>query len=234
MPEFRTAVLFVPTDWCEPYDAMAAAYTALKDEAGQKYAQAMAQFCQGDADGATKALTALAEEPQAVDAMVGLALIAEKSADRDKASEWFQKALDEDSENVTAASGLPGSRAPRTAQPAHRRQPGRTRQRRADMSTIHEEPLVPGFGEDADPDTLAAGLTPEEERARRRKKILLIVLSCLAALFMVIAGWYLLTRKPLTELPILAVDTVPEYKGVVNTDFEPMGVAVSGTAIAYT
>ena len=96
------------------------------------------------------------------------------------------------------------------------------------MSTIHEEPLVPGFGEDADPDTLAAGLTPEEERARRRKKILLIVLGCLAALFMVIAGWYLLTRKPLTELPILAVDTVPEYKGVVNTDFEPMGVAVSG------
>ena len=66
----------------------------------------MAQFCQGDADGATKALTALAEEPQAVDAMVGLALIAEKSADRDKASEWYQKALDEDSENVTAASGL--------------------------------------------------------------------------------------------------------------------------------
>ena len=96
------------------------------------------------------------------------------------------------------------------------------------MSTIHEEPLVPGFGEEADPDMLAAGLTPEEERARRRKKILLIVLGCLAALFMVIAGWYLLTRKPLTELPILAVDTVPEYKGVVNTDFEPMGVAVSG------
>ena len=32
VPEFRTAVLFVPTDWCEPYDAMAAAYTALKDE----------------------------------------------------------------------------------------------------------------------------------------------------------------------------------------------------------
>ena len=62
----------------------------------------------------------------------------------------------------------------------------------------------------------------------------MIVLGCLAALFMVIAGWYLLTRKPLTELPILAVDTVPEYKGAVNTDFEPMGVAVSGMAIAYT
>ena len=86
VPEFRTAVLFVPTDWCEPYDAMAAAYTALKDEAGQRYAQAMAQFCQGDAAGATKALTGLAEEPQGVDAMVGLGLIAEKSADREKAS----------------------------------------------------------------------------------------------------------------------------------------------------
>ena len=47
---------FVPTDWCEPYEAMAAAYTALKDEAGQKYAQAMVEFCQGDADRATKAL----------------------------------------------------------------------------------------------------------------------------------------------------------------------------------
>jgi tetratricopeptide (TPR) repeat protein len=106
VPEFRTAVLFVPTDWCEPYNAMAAAFAELKDAAGQQYAQAMAQFCQGDPDGATQALTGLAEGTQGVDAMVGLGLIAEKAADRQKAAEWYQKALDADSENVTAASGL--------------------------------------------------------------------------------------------------------------------------------
>jgi DNA-binding beta-propeller fold protein YncE len=94
------------------------------------------------------------------------------------------------------------------------------------MSTIQEEPLVPGLGEDAVPGALA-DLSPEEERARRRKKILLMVLGGLAALFLVIAGWYLLTRKPLAELPILTVDTVPAYRGSVNTDYEPMGVAVS-------
>lgn len=103
---FRTAVLFVPTDWCQPYDAMAAAYSTLKDSAEQAYAAAMAQFCQGDATGATAALTGLVEGPAKVDAMVGLGLIAEKAADREAATTWYQKALDADGSNLTASSGL--------------------------------------------------------------------------------------------------------------------------------
>lgn len=94
------------------------------------------------------------------------------------------------------------------------------------MSTIHDEPLIPGIGEGPD-GAVPEVLTPEQERARRRKKILLILLACLAALFTAIAGWYLLTRKPLTELPILSVESLPEYRGAINTPAEPMGVAVS-------
>jgi tetratricopeptide (TPR) repeat protein len=106
LSEFRTAVLFVPVDWCEPYSAMATAQGELKDQAGQRFAEAMATFCNGDAAGATEALTALVDGPQGVDAMVGLGLIAEKAAEREKAADWYQKALDEDSTNMTAASAL--------------------------------------------------------------------------------------------------------------------------------
>ena len=85
------------------------------------------------------------------------------------------------------------------------------------MST--EDPMYPGFAEESlegsavltDPldDVLDAELDPQAEAGSRRKRILLIVLAALAAVFFLIATWYLVTRKPLTELPASRPATSP-------------------------
>lgn len=101
------------------------------------------------------------------------------------------------------------------------------------MPTSHDDPSVPEGGPGG-PGTQTLLIDPvvddevlAEEQARRRKRRLLLLLSVLAALFLVIAGWYLLTRKPL-PLPGLVPEDVPTFRGVINTPAEPIGVAVSG------
>ena len=102
----RSAVAFVPTGWCEPYQAMADAYSVLKQQEQQEYAAAMLDFCQERDEQAKSRLTALTEGSAAVDAMVGLGLIAEKQSDRDAAADWYAKALKANPGNASAASGL--------------------------------------------------------------------------------------------------------------------------------
>ena len=103
------------------------------------------------------------------------------------------------------------------------------------MST--EDPMYPGFAEESlegsavltDPldDVLDAELDPQAEAGSRRKRILLIVLAALAAVFLLIATWYLVTRKPLTELPGISTGDVPTYSSSFNGVAGPLGVAVS-------
>ncbi len=74
---FRKALTFVPTGWCEPYAQMAAAYTTLGSADEAKYATAMGTYCKNKPADAKKALQALTDGPAGVDAMLGLALIAQ-------------------------------------------------------------------------------------------------------------------------------------------------------------
>ena len=103
---FRDALRFVPTGWCEPYQQMQAAYTALKKPALASYSSAMAGFCGGKVDEAKSQLTALTAGPAAADAMLGLGLIAETANDTKAAGTWYQKALTKDPKNVAAISAL--------------------------------------------------------------------------------------------------------------------------------
>jgi DNA-binding beta-propeller fold protein YncE len=103
------------------------------------------------------------------------------------------------------------------------------------MST--EDPMYPAFAEQPyvgsdvlthpEADVLGAELDPALEAARRRKKVLVIILSVMAALFIVLAAWYFLTRKPLTELPGISTGDVPTYSSSFNGVSGPLGVAVS-------
>ena len=106
IPELRRAVMFVPTGWCEPYQALRDAYGRLGQDRGQQYAAAMLAFCSGDESSARANLLALAEGAASTDALVGLGLIAEESAARDDAAAWYRRALEQEPDNPTAASGL--------------------------------------------------------------------------------------------------------------------------------
>jgi DNA-binding beta-propeller fold protein YncE len=68
----------------------------------------------------------------------------------------------------------------------------------------------------------------EEERKRRRRLlILLLLLLAFMTLLGLLTGWYLLFRKPITELvPPLGGDAPPRYLTSVYEVNQPMGVAV--------
>lgn len=66
-----------------------------------------------------------------------------------------------------------------------------------------------------------------EDRRRRRKRILLALLAVLLLLVGIVIGWYLWTRKPLSELPGLANDKMPHYVSSFYGVSSPIGVAVS-------
>ncbi len=103
---FTKALVFVPTGWCEPYTQLGAAYTTLgqKDEAS--YATAMATYCKKKPAEAKTQLQALTDGPAKVDAMLGLALIAQTEGSNDDAIAWYRKVLAVDKTNVTAMSTL--------------------------------------------------------------------------------------------------------------------------------
>jgi tetratricopeptide (TPR) repeat protein len=103
---FKNALRFVPTGWCEPYQQLQTAYTSMKKPELASYAAAMAGFCGNKVAEAKTQLTALANGPAAVDAMLGLGLIAETENDTKGATAWYQKALTKDPKNVTAMSSL--------------------------------------------------------------------------------------------------------------------------------
>lgn len=103
---FRQAVLFVPTGWCEPYDKLSAAYTALGRRQHAEYAGAMVDFCKQRPAEAERRLKPLTSGPAEVDAMLGLGMIAEAQSDRKGAIRWYRKVVAADAANFTARSGL--------------------------------------------------------------------------------------------------------------------------------
>jgi len=103
---FRQAVQFVPTGWCEPYAGMSSAYAALKQAPGAEYARGMQDFCVGRPADAERRLSALVSGPMALDATLGLGMIAEVRQDRPNAVAWYRKALKLDPKSFAALTGL--------------------------------------------------------------------------------------------------------------------------------
>jgi RNA polymerase-associated protein CTR9 len=103
---FKQALLFVPTGWCEPYTQLALAYGKLANAPQKSYSTAMADFCLKKPDEAKAQLKTLTTGPVKVDALLGLALIAETESNKTEAVSWYQKALTVDAKNVSAISGL--------------------------------------------------------------------------------------------------------------------------------
>jgi DNA-binding beta-propeller fold protein YncE len=68
---------------------------------------------------------------------------------------------------------------------------------------------------------------PVDEGRRKRRRILLAVLVALLVLFVGLFTWYLLNRKPLSELPGLSEARLPTYKTSFYDVDKPLGVAVS-------
>lgn len=102
----RKAVMFVPVGWPDPYRALGAAYTATGDTDLAEWANAMVAGQTGDVDGATRRLEAIADGDAALDARIGLGLLAEGEGDDVTATTWYRKALELDPENTSAQLGL--------------------------------------------------------------------------------------------------------------------------------
>lgn len=106
VPSLAKAAAMVPWGWCEPYSGLATAYAALKDDAGVGYANGMVAGCEGRHDEATTLLTAQAEGPHGLDALIGLGQIAEVRKDPTAAAGYYARALALDSRNFSAINGL--------------------------------------------------------------------------------------------------------------------------------
>jgi tetratricopeptide (TPR) repeat protein len=102
----RQAIALVPIGWCDPYAQLQQAYVAASDTAGAQYAGGMVALCQDRPDDARAALGSLASGPYAVDALIGLGLLAETQNDTAAATDAYTKALDRDPNNFAATTGL--------------------------------------------------------------------------------------------------------------------------------
>jgi len=100
------AVALVPTGWPEPYLALETTYAKLGDADHAEWAGAMAAFAGGDAATAETRLLAITDGPLALEAMVGLGVLKEKTGDTGAAAEWYRKVLAIDPANTTAKLGL--------------------------------------------------------------------------------------------------------------------------------
>jgi len=100
------ALLFVPTGWCEPYSQLTLAYGKLAQAPQKAYATAMENFCLKKPADAKSQLKALTKGPVAVDALLGLGLIAETESNNPEAVSWYQKVLTVDRKNAGAISAL--------------------------------------------------------------------------------------------------------------------------------
>ncbi len=120
----RRAVAFVPTGWCDPYQNLAAAYGALGDTDGAAWANGMVAFCTQQPDVAIAALTPLTTGTYAVDALLGLGMIAEEQADVDTATSMYLKVLEKDPANFNATTGLKRLGTVSSLPPGHQAVPG--------------------------------------------------------------------------------------------------------------
>jgi tetratricopeptide (TPR) repeat protein len=102
----RRAVQYVPAGWCEPYQGLVDGYTALGDADGTTYATAMVALCEGRLDEARQGLQPLTAGPMKIDALLGLALVAQQSGDAAGAAAAYQQVLAVDPGNTSAQIGL--------------------------------------------------------------------------------------------------------------------------------
>lgn len=102
----RSAIAFVPIGWSEPYATLAAAYEATGDAARAEWALAMVDLSNEEPDAARQRLLALVDGPVALEATIGLGLIAEMAGDSPTAADWYRAALELDSTNAAARLGL--------------------------------------------------------------------------------------------------------------------------------
>jgi tetratricopeptide (TPR) repeat protein len=102
---FNQALKFVPTGWCQPYAQLALAYGKLHRAPQAAYSAGMADTCKSPAV-ATSRLKTLIKGPEAVNAMLGIALIAETQGSNAEAITWYQKVLTVDRKNLAAIASL--------------------------------------------------------------------------------------------------------------------------------
>jgi tetratricopeptide (TPR) repeat protein len=102
----RQAIALVPIGWCEPYTQLETAYTTLGDADGAAYAGGMVALCQERPDDAKAKLQALTTGTYAVDALIGLGLVAETQNDNAAALDAYGKAAAVDPTNFGAVAGL--------------------------------------------------------------------------------------------------------------------------------
>lgn len=102
----KLAVAFVPTGWCDPYQKLGEAYTALKQAGGTAWATGMVAFCEGRLDEAAAALKPLTTGAMKTEALLGLALVAAQRSDTTAAADYYRQVLAIDPNNQSAQIGL--------------------------------------------------------------------------------------------------------------------------------
>jgi DNA-binding beta-propeller fold protein YncE len=85
-------------------------------------------------------------------------------------------------------------------------------------------PEVTPLGQDAD--DLAAEAAPTKTNRRKGKVAALVIL---AVIFALLFGWYLMNRKPLSELPGLSSGKLPHYEFSIYGTSHPLGVAANAS-----
>jgi DNA-binding beta-propeller fold protein YncE len=90
--------------------------------------------------------------------------------------------------------------------------------------TAAEEPPTGEAGQPA-----AIPLPEEPPEDRRRRRALIVFLLLLLSAFLLFTGWYLLYRKPVSEIPLpgVTVEDLPQYKYSIYGVTAPTGVAVN-------
>jgi tripartite motif-containing protein 71 len=83
----------------------------------------------------------------------------------------------------------------------------------------------------ADGATTTVTLTPEglPTPGNRRRKVIIIVIGLLILLLAIVAAtfvWFAVTKKPLSQLPVLSQETPPHYVGTMYDVEKPIGVAI--------
>ena len=96
---------------------------------------------------------------------------------------------------------------------------------------------TPDLAPDAAGEVVPAEPAEEEEEDNRRKRLLLLFLLIALGALILLSGWYLLFRKPITELPLVVTEQpMPTYQYSLYGLTKPQGVAVTadGSRIIVT
>ena len=72
-----------------------------------------------------------------------------------------------------------------------------------------------------------APAAPSTKKGKRKRKVALLVI--LLVIFGLLFGWYLLNRKPLSELPGLSLTKLPSYQFSIYGTTKPLGVAATAS-----